>query len=136
MINVLGSAMESELGSLFVNWQRGAATCMALIGMIHAQPPTPSVTDSSTGDGFVNYNIHQQRSRAIDMRFYCVRDIVRKGPFMVYWIAGEYALEDYFTKHHPISHHQAQRSIYLVPTADASKYTCYMSPNDLRRCFE
>ena len=39
--NVLSSAMRAELGALFVNYQRGAATRMGLIEMGHAQPPTP-----------------------------------------------------------------------------------------------
>ena len=70
------------------------------------------------------------------MRFYWVRDRVRQEPFLVYLMAGEHNLADYFTKQHHTSHHRAQRSIYLVPTADASKYACYMSPIDLRGCIE
>ena len=77
--NVLASAMEEELGYLFVNCQRGAATCMALIDMVHAQPPTPAVTDSATGDGFFNDNIRKSRSKAIEMRFSWVKDIVKQG---------------------------------------------------------
>ena len=105
MRSFLASAMESELGALFVNCQRGTETRMALIEMGHAQPPTPAVTDNATGDGFVNDNIHQRRSRAIDIRFYWVRDRVRQGKCLVYWIAGEHNLADYFTKHHPTIQH-------------------------------
>ena len=61
MINILASATESEIGSLFVNCQRGALTHIVLIEMGHDQPPTPAVTDSATGDGFVNDNILQRR---------------------------------------------------------------------------
>ena len=78
---------------------------MDLIEMGHAQPSTPAVTYSATGDGFDNDNIRQRRSRSIDMRFYWVRDRVRQGKFLVYWIAGKHILADYFTKHHPTSHH-------------------------------
>ena len=78
---------------------------MVLIEMVHAQPPTPSVTDSTTGEVFVNNNIRQRCSRAIDMRFYWVRDRVRQGKFMVYWMAIEHNLAEYFTNHHPTSHH-------------------------------
>ena len=70
MRNVLASAMEEELGVLFVNFQRVAVTRMALIEKVHDQPPTPSVTNRATGDGFFNYSIRQSLSRAIDMRFY------------------------------------------------------------------
>ena len=41
MRNVLASAMEAELGDLFVNRHRGAATRMVIIEMGHAQPPNP-----------------------------------------------------------------------------------------------
>ena len=53
--------MEAELGSPFVNCKRGAVTRMVLIDMGHAQPPTPAVMYSATGDGFVNDNIRQRR---------------------------------------------------------------------------
>ena len=115
MRNVLASATEEELGALFVNYQIGAAMRMVLIEMGQAQPPTPAVTDSATGGGFFNDNIRQRRSISIDMRFYWVRDRVKQGKFLVYWIYGEHNLADYFTKHHPTSHHRAQRIIYLVP---------------------
>ena len=65
MRNVLFIATEAELGALFVNCQRGAATRMALIEMGHFQPHTPAVTESATGDRFFNDNIRQRRSRAI-----------------------------------------------------------------------
>ena len=97
--------MEAELGALVVNFQRGAATRMALIEMVHTQPTTPAVNDSTTGDVLVNDNIRKRRSRAIDMRFYWVRDRVRQGQFLVYWMAGEHNLEEYFTNHHPTRHH-------------------------------
>ena len=131
MRNILASAMESELGALFVNCQRGAATRTALIEMGHAQPPTPEVKDSATGDGFFNDNIRQRRSRAIDMHFYWVRYRVRQGQFLVYSMAGEHNLADYFTKHYPTSHHRSQRSINIVPTADARNYAFYISTIDL-----
>ena len=93
--------MEAELGYIFVNCQRGTVTCMALIEMVHTHPPTPEVTDSATGEGFVNENIHQRRSRDVYMIFYWVRDRGRQGNFLVYWMAGEQNMEDYFTKLHP-----------------------------------
>ena len=102
----------------------------------HSHPTTQAVMDSSTGDRFVDDNICQSHSRAIDMRFYWVRDRVRQGQFLVYCMVGEHNLADYFTKHHSTSHNWAQRSTYLVPTADTSKYECYMSTNDMRGCVE
>ena len=57
MKNFLESAMEAELGALFVNCQRGTALTIAMEEMGHHQPPTPVVTDSATSEGFVNENI-------------------------------------------------------------------------------
>ena len=77
MKNVPASALEAELGALSVNCQRGAAPRIALEEMGHHQPLTPVVTDNATSDGFVNDNIIQRKSRAIDMILYWVHDRVR-----------------------------------------------------------
>jgi hypothetical protein len=57
------------------------------------------------------------------MRFYWIRDRVRQGQFLVYWKKGTLNRADYFTKHHPASHHQAIRSSYLhEPTNSTRNY--------------
>ena len=76
--------MDAELGGIFLNYQIGSEICMALIDMVHAQTTTPEVTDSATGDGFVNDNIRQRRSISIYMQFYWFRDRVRQGQFLLY----------------------------------------------------
>ena len=81
MKNVLASDMEAELGLLFVKCQRGASLRFSLEEMVHQQTPTPVVTDSATCNLFVNENTRQRRSRAIDMIFYWVHDIVRRGHY-------------------------------------------------------
>ena len=107
-----------------------------LIKMGHAEPPTPAVTDSAIGDVFVNDNKLQQHSRATNMWFYSIRYRVRKWQFLLYWMAVEHNLADYFTKHHPTSHHWSRRSTYLFLAVEYSKYACYMSPNELLGCVE
>ena len=77
MRNVLASEIEAEVGALFVNCQRGAEKRMEIIEMGHSQAPNPEVTDSATGDEFVNDNIRQMPSRTIYMLFYWVIDRVR-----------------------------------------------------------
>jgi predicted transposase YdaD len=74
--------------------------------MGYPQPPTPVQTDNSTACGIANDNIKQQRSRAIDMRFYWVRDRVKQNQFHIYWGPGKLNLADYYSKHHPPVHHQ------------------------------
>ena len=67
--------------------------------MDHAQPSTLEVVDRPTGDSFVNNNIYQKRSRAIDMWFFCVRNRVRRGQFLLHLMDEEQNLVDYLTKH-------------------------------------
>ena len=75
--NVLAIAMEAKLGELFVNFQQEDALIIPLKEMGHQQPLTPVATYSSNSDKFVNDNIWQQKSKAIDMRFYWVHGRVR-----------------------------------------------------------
>lgn len=84
-----------------------------LTEMGHPQPPTPIRTDNSTANGIVNSTIRQNRSKAIDMRFYWLRDRVEQNQFHIYWAPGANNLADYFTKHHSPQHHLAVRPIYV-----------------------
>ena len=90
--------------------------------MGHHQPPIPVVTDSATSDRFVNDNTRQNKSRAIDMKFYWVCDRERQAEYLVYWERGKDNLADYFTKHHPTKHHRATKGTDLFPTANSSKH--------------
>ena len=99
--------------------------------MGHQQPPTPVVTKIATSDGFVNNNIRQQKSIAIDIRFYWVRYRLVQGQYLVYWTIVKYNLADYFTKHHPTKHQCDTRGTYLSPTSNASKHACCQVPINL-----
>ena len=101
MHNVLASAMESEMGGLFNNCQKAVPLRISLGEMKHPQPPTPVATDNSAACSIVNDTAKQKRSRAIDMRFYWVRDRVRQGHFHVFWESGKENMADYWTNHHP-----------------------------------
>lgn len=111
---VVSSAAEAEFGGLFTNAKDACSLRTTLIEMGHPQPPTPIQTDNSTAAGIANDTVKQRRSKAIDMRFYWVRDRVRQGQFLIHWKRGCDNFADYFTKHHPPSHHQAVRSRYLL----------------------
>jgi hypothetical protein len=122
MRNVMSSAAEAELGGLFLNVKTACSLRITLAEMGHPQPPTPVQTDNSTAAGIANDTVKQKRSKAIDMRFYWIRDRVRQGQFHIYWKAGRHNKADYFTKHHPASHHKAIRSAYLhEPQASPSR---------------
>ena len=93
----------------------------------HPQPPTPIKTDNTTANGIINGTVKQQRSKAIDMRFYWLKDRVEQGQFKIYWAPGDENWADYFTKHHSPTHHKKIRSVYLKELN---------SPSDLQGCID
>jgi hypothetical protein len=110
---VLSSASEAEISTLFHNCKQATILRTTLHEMGYPQPATPMQTNNSTTCGIANSNIKQQRSQAIDMRFYWVSDRQQQGHFNIFWAPGSDNLADYFTKHFPTRHHQAMRPIYV-----------------------
>ena len=104
--------------------------------MVRQQPHAPFVADIVIVDGFFNINTLQRISRAIDMRFYWVCDIVIQGHYLMYWFFYKYNLAKSFAKNHPTKYHRAIGRTYLVPTVNAKKHSCYMLPSDLGGCVE
>ena len=123
---IVSSAAEAEIAGLFMNAKMALPIRQALIEMGHPQPPTKIKTDNSTADGFVNNKIKQNRSKAIDMRFYWLKCRQQQQQFEIYWEAGKTNFADYFTKHHSPTHHRAVRPIYL--------YEENVGQMDLRGC--
>jgi Reverse transcriptase (RNA-dependent DNA polymerase) len=118
MKNVLSSVAEAEIAACYYNAQEACALRTALLTLGHPQPPTPIQTDNSTADGILNSTVKQKRSKAIDMRFYWLRDRIEQKQFQVHWQPGSLNFADYFTKHHPPKHHQNIRPAYLVAVSD------------------
>jgi hypothetical protein len=118
---VVSSAAEAELAGLFHNGKEACPLRITLQELGYPQPPTVIVTDNSTASGIANDTVKQKRSKAIDMRFYWIRDRVRQGQFHILWKKGSLNQADYFTKHHPATHHQAIRSAYLHDPNNRSK---------------
>jgi hypothetical protein len=114
MREVLASAAEAELAALFHNGREACPLRITLEELGHQQPPTPIATDNTTASGIANDTVKQKRSKAIDMRFYWIRDRRRQGQFVIYWRKGSLNKADYFTKHHSDAHHQQVRSSYLL----------------------
>lgn len=114
--NVMASAAEAEVGGLFVNGQEGLPIRTALEEMGWKQQPTPIATDNQTAKGIANETVKQRRSKAIDMRFYWIRDRVKQGQFIIIWRKGATNLADYFTKHHSPTHHKEMRQVYNKTT--------------------
>eukprot|EP00956_Cyclotella_meneghiniana_P012720 scaffold18074_cov132-Cyclotella_meneghiniana.AAC.3 len=102
---VAASAAEAELGALFVNAKEGRVIRLILQELGHPQPPTPIHCDNSTAAGIANNTVKRQRSRSMEMRYFWVADQVQRKQFDVKWHPGQENLGDYYTKHHPASHH-------------------------------
>ena len=118
MREALSSAAKAELGALFHNGKEACPLRIALEEMGHPQPATPMVTDNNTASGIATDTAKQKQSKAIDMRFYWIRDRVRQGQSTIYWSKGQANCADYFSKHH-----QAIRSAYLCsPTNPTRNY--------------
>eukprot|EP00804_Cyclotella_cryptica_P026781 CCRYP_007960-RA/>CCRYP_007960-RA protein AED:0.46 eAED:0.46 QI:0/-1/0/1/-1/1/1/0/117 len=81
----------------------------------HTQPATPLQTDNSTAEGVVNGKIQPKRTKAMDMRFHWLRDRKCQEQFRIYWRPGKLNYADYWTKHHPATHHQHIRQEFVTP---------------------
>ena len=121
MNNVLASATEAEVGALFHNAQDACTLRTTLEFLGHPQPATPIQTDNACAEGIINDTVKAKRSKAMDMRFYWVRDRVKQGQFLIHWKPGAINLADYHTKHHPAAHHKEMRSVYLHEESNSVK---------------
>jgi hypothetical protein len=113
MREVLASAAEAELGGTYYNGKEACPEQICLEELDWPQPPTPIATDNSTAVGIANDTVKQKRSKAIDMRYYWIRDRVRQGQFHIFWRKGKLNKADYHSKHFPPSHHIVMRPSYL-----------------------
>jgi hypothetical protein len=111
--HVMSSAAEAEIRAVFINAKEGAVLRTTLEDRGHTQPPTPMETDNTTATGYSNGKIKQKRTKAMDMRFYWIKDRVKQGQFHIYWGPEYQNLADYFTKHHSPAHHKRIRNVYI-----------------------
>jgi hypothetical protein len=98
---VVSSAAKAELVALFNNAKDGAWLRTTLVEAFgYLQPATPIQTENGCAAGICNDTVNQRRSKAMEMRFYWVRDRTRQGHFRFHWRPGTENLGNYFTKHH------------------------------------
>jgi hypothetical protein len=118
---IVSSAGEAELAGLFYNGKEAVPERTTLEELGHPQPPTPMITDNQVACGIANDSVKQKRSKAMDMRFYWIRDRINRKQFHVFWKRGNTNLADYPSKHHPVSKHRAMRPLYLHEETDPTK---------------
>ena len=111
--NVASSAVEAEIGSLFLNAKKEKEIRLALEEMGHPKPPTLIDCDNSAEVVISNGTDKKKRSRAMDMRYFWVMDKVKQGKFNIIWDLVQENLADYVTNHFPASHHHRVRTYYV-----------------------
>ena len=114
MRHVVDSAAEAEYAGIFINAQNAVPLRVALEEMKHQQPPTPICTDNTTASGIVNKTTKPRISKSMGMRFHWIRDRIFQNQFEVFWEPGQVNMGDYFSKHHPPSHHRKHRNHFLL----------------------
>jgi len=121
---VLSSATEAELAALFYNAKEACVLRTTLTEMGHPQPATPIQTDNEVAVGLTYDTVKQRRSKAIDMRFYWIRDRVANNEFLIYWRKGSENDADYHSKHHATKHHINMRPNYFATSAQVGGRGC------------
>ena len=114
----MSSAAEAELAALYINAREAVYIRNILEELGHKQPPTPMQTDNSTAEGVINNKVQPKRTKAMDMRFHWLRDRECQKQFRFYWRPGTVNIADYWTKHHPGSHHKNMRPVLLTSLKD------------------
>ena len=116
--SVMSSAAEAELGALFINAKAAVSMRQTLEEMGHPQLLTPIQTDNSTAHALLTNRIRPKALKAMDMRFNWLRCREAQGQYRFYWRPGTQNLADYWTKHHPASHHKSFRPQILTSPRD------------------
>jgi hypothetical protein len=111
---VMSSAMEAKLGALFINAKTAISMRHMLKDLGHLQPPTPMQTDNRTALDLLTNKIMPKAFKAMGMRFHWLQCHKAQRQFRYYWRPGTQNLADHFTKHHPASHHKANRPTFLT----------------------
>jgi hypothetical protein len=129
---VMSSAAEAELGALFINAKTAVSMRHTLKGMGHPQPRTPIQMNNKTANDLLTNKITPKALKAMDMRFHWLRCRDAQGQFRYYWRSGTQNLADYFTKHHPASHHKASRPTYLTSSSDPQFKKLFLTSPDMK----
>jgi hypothetical protein len=104
---VMSSAAEAELGALFINTKTAVSMQCTLKEMGHPQTCIPIQTDNSTSHALLINKIMPKALKAMDMRFHWLHCREAQDQYQFYWRPTTQNLVDYWTKHHPASHHKA-----------------------------
>jgi hypothetical protein len=104
---VMSLAAEAKLSTLFINAKTAVSLQGTLEEMGHPQTCTPIQTNNSTAHALLTNKIMPKALKAMDMRFHWLHCRKAQDQYCFYWKPGTQNLVDYWTKHHPASHHKA-----------------------------
>jgi hypothetical protein len=104
---VMSLAAEAQLGALFINAKTAVSMRHTLEEMGHPQTHATIQTDNSTAHALLTNKIMPKALNAMDMRFHWLHCCKAQDQYCFYWRPGTQNLADYWTKHHPASHHKA-----------------------------
>ncbi len=110
----MSSATEVELASLYIMARKAVFIRIILEELGHLQPHTPLQTDNAMADGVINGKVQPKRTKAMDMRFHWLHNQECQRQFHIYWQPRKLNYADYWTKHHPETHHRNTRKEFLT----------------------
>ena len=119
---VMSSAADAKLATLYIVAKECVYIRLILEEMGHRQPATPLQTNNATAAGVINRKIQPKRTKAMNMCFHGLWDRETLLQFCIYWRSRKLNLVDYFTKHHPASHHRSVQGIFFNKTGNTRHY--------------
>jgi hypothetical protein len=120
---VMSSTAEAELGALFINAKTAVSMQLTLGEMGHPQTCTPIQNDNSTAHALLTKKTMPKVLKAMDMHFHWLHFREAQDQYHFYLRPVTQNLVDYWTKHHPASHHktfwpQTLTSLKSKPTTE------------------
>ena len=112
MRNALSSDVEAKTGSIFEHFQKSVPIHLTFGQLSHTQPESLVQTDGSYTAGIANDTVKTILIQNHWHEFLLV-NIFRQNQFIFYWCSVRTNLADYFTNHHPPSHHKIIITKYL-----------------------
>ena len=131
----MSSVAEAEPGALFINAKTAVSMQKTLEEIGHPQPRTPIQTDNSTVHALLTNKILPKALKAMDMQFHWLWCRDTQGQYRFYWRPGTQNLADYWTKHHPASHHKLFRPQILTSPTDPEYQKLTTPQNTMSKSF-
>ena len=111
---IVSSAAEAELGAAFMNAQKGAQYRNTLTELGYPQEPTTLLVDNTVAEGLATNTVNAKRSKSMDVRFFWLRDRVKRAQFHMKHLAGRWNISDFFTKSLPKENFQQFQPCIIV----------------------